>query len=71
MGRNPSKKETEIPVMQRLLINMVDAASLLDLSYQKVTELVKQNVIPSVHIGKEVRIPLKQLEEWIDRECLK
>ena len=52
--------------MQRLMINMVDAASLLDLSYAKVTELVKENEIPNIRIGKEVRIPLKQLKDWIE-----
>jgi excisionase family DNA binding protein len=67
MGRNPSKEETRIPVMQRLMVNMVDTASLLDLSYQQVTKLVKANELPHIRIGNEIRIPLKQLEEWIER----
>ena len=71
MGRNPSKEETRIPVMHRLLVSTEDAASLLDLSYFTTSKLIREGVIPSMKIGKIIRVPLRALEEWIERECLK
>ena len=71
MSRNPRKEEVQMPVMQRLLINTVEAAGLLGLSYSLTNKLIKDGVLPRVKVGNEIRVPLRALEEWIEErtEC--
>ena len=67
----PRKEENKLPMINRLLVSTEDAASLLDLSYFTTSKLIREGVIPSMKIGKIIRVPLRALEEWIERECLK
>lgn len=48
-----------------LLLHVSEAAELLGLSRSKTYELVAAGVIPSVKIGKSVRIPRQELLDWI------
>lgn len=63
----PRKEENKVPMINRLLVSTEDAASLLDLSYYTTSKMIREGVIPSVKIGKVIRVPLRALEEWIER----
>ena len=43
-----------------------ETASLLKLSRAKVYELVREGTIPSLRLGKQIRIEEETLRRWID-----
>lgn len=53
--------------MEPLLISVADAARVLGLSTSTVGSLAAKGTIPSLRIGKRVLMPVKALEEWIER----
>lgn len=48
-----------------LLLRVSEAARLLSVSRGTAYQLVAARAIPTVRIGRSVRIPRKQLEQWI------
>ncbi len=50
---------------ERLLLTVEEAARRLGIGKTLAWELVWQGVLPSVRLGRCVRIPLAALEEWI------
>ena len=50
----------------RLMVRPVEAAAMMGLGRSKVYELIAAGVIPSVRIGKSVRIPMDALRHWIE-----
>lgn len=48
-----------------LLLTVPEAATLLRISKNKAYELVRQRLLPAVHLGKNIRIPRQALERWI------
>ena len=52
---------------ERLLLTVEEAAQRLGIGKTLAWELVWQGVLPSVRLGRCVRIPLVALEEWIAR----
>ena len=63
----PRKESNPLPMMNRLLLNTADVASLLDLSYFTTSKMIREGELPSVKIGTNIRVPLKALEEWIEK----
>ena len=63
----PRKEQNKLPMINRLLVSTEDAASLLDLSYFTTSKLIREGVIPSMRIGRVIRVPMQALEEWIER----
>ena len=63
----PRKEQNKLPMINRLLVSTEDAASLLDLSYFTTSKLIREGVIPSKKIGKVIRVPMRALEEWIEK----
>jgi len=63
----PRKEENRLPMASRLLVSMEEAAGMLSLSYYTTTRMVKAGTLPSVKIGTVIRVPLRGLEEWIER----
>ena len=51
--------------MEERLLRAEEAAGILGLKRSKVYELIAANEIPSMHIGKLVRVPAQALQEWI------
>jgi excisionase family DNA binding protein len=49
----------------RLLLTVPEAAKVLRISTNKAYELVRGRLIPSVHLGRKIRIPRQALERWI------
>lgn len=52
-----------------LLLRVEDAAKLLQIGRNKVYELAAAGEIPSLHVGRQLRIPTEGLREWIRRQA--
>jgi len=44
---------------------VLEIAELLNLSPDRVYEAIRQNLLPSVHIGRQVRIEEQAFSEWV------
>lgn len=53
------------PLTVQLLLTVPEAALLLRISKNKAYELIRQHLIPAVHLGKTIRVPRQALERWI------
>jgi excisionase family DNA binding protein len=53
---------------QPYLLRVPEAAKLLGLKKSKVYDMAKQNLIPAVRFGRYVRIPRKDLEQWVNEQ---
>jgi excisionase family DNA binding protein len=51
--------------VEKILLTIDDACDVLSLKKSKVYALVKEGSIPSVKVGKVIRIPADQLRDWI------
>lgn len=54
--------------MERLFIKPKEAAGALCFGRSKIYELIADGTIPSVRIGKSIRVPIKELLEWVNRQ---
>lgn len=52
-----------------LLLRAEEAAKLLQIGRNKVYELAAAGEIPSLHIGRQLRIPAEGLREWIRQQA--
>ncbi len=50
-----------------LLLDAAEAAKLLSLSRAKVCEMANRNELPSIRVGRALRIPRDPLLAWIDK----
>jgi excisionase family DNA binding protein len=55
---------------ERLLLTVEEAAERLGIGKTLAWELVWDGVLPSVRLGRCVRIPLQALEDWIARSSI-
>jgi len=53
--------------MEKLLLTTVEAGRLLGISRSKVYELMAANEIESIHVGRQRRIPVDALQEYVAR----
>ncbi len=51
--------------MEKLLLRPAEAGDLIGVGRSKVYALLKAHALPTVRIGKNVRIPLAALREWV------
>jgi excisionase family DNA binding protein len=54
---------------ESLLLTVPETARLLRISRNLAYELVRQNILPHVRLGRRVLIPRHGLEQWIVREA--
>lgn len=54
---------------ERLLLTVEEAAERLRIGKTLAWELVWDGLLPSIRLGRCVRIPLRALEEWIAHEA--
>jgi excisionase family DNA binding protein len=54
--------------MERLLLKPTEAAEVIGLGRSKTYALISSGVIPSVRIGKSVRVPVAALRTWIEQQ---
>jgi excisionase family DNA binding protein len=51
---------------ERLLLTVPEAAERLAISRSKLYELLAAGEIPTVHIGRSVRVPAAGLARWVE-----
>lgn len=49
----------------KLCMTTDEAAFMLNISKSKLYQLLRDNAIPSVRVGRKILIPTKELEEWL------
>ena len=52
----------------KLLLSIPEAAERVSLGRTKLYELIVRGEIPTVRIGRSVRIPARALAEWAERQ---
>ncbi|MGB9848869.1 MAG: helix-turn-helix domain-containing protein [Moorellaceae bacterium] len=52
---------------EKLLLTVPEAAALMGCSRAHLYNLINKGEIPTVRLGRAVRIPRKWLEQWVDR----
>ncbi len=58
-----------MPLDSNFLLTVPEAARLLRISRNLAYELVRQNSLPHVRLGRRILIPRRGLENWIEREA--
>jgi len=62
-------KEVKMKYYQkRLLLKPKEAAEVIQVCRSKMYLMLAEGLLPSIRIGKSIRIPLKALEGWVE-EC--
>jgi excisionase family DNA binding protein len=51
------------------LLTVPEAARLLRISRNLAYELIRQNTLPHVRLGRRILVPRRGLENWIEREA--
>lgn len=51
--------------MNDLLLRPIEAARAIKVGRSRIYQLIESGSIPSVRIGRSVRVPVRQLEEWV------
>ena len=54
---------------ERLLITVEEAARRLGIGRSLAWRLVRSGELPSVRLGRLVRVPERNLHVWLDRRC--
>jgi excisionase family DNA binding protein len=52
-----------------LLLRVPEVAATLGIARSLAYEMARDGRLPTVHIGKAVRIPRRRLEEWIEERA--
>jgi excisionase family DNA binding protein len=52
----------------RLLIRVSEAAEMLSVARSKAYLMVNAGELPSVRLGKSVRIPIEALKDWVAKQ---
>lgn len=52
--------------MEKLLLTPPEAAALIGIGRTRVYDLIARGVLPSLRIGRSVRVPVEGLREWIE-----
>lgn len=51
----------------KILLKPSEAAELVSLSRSEVYELIRDGIIPSVRVGKSLRVPVRELKAWAEQ----
>jgi DNA binding domain, excisionase family len=54
--------------MEKLLLRPTEAAEVIGLGRSKMYELLAKGIVPSIRIGKSVRVPVEDLRAWIKKQ---
>lgn len=52
--------------MERILLKPLEAAVLLGIGRTRIYEMLACSEIPSIRIGRSVRVPVSALQRWVD-----
>ena len=56
------------PTTDRLLLHPAEAAHLLAISRSKLYSLCASKELPTIRVGKSIRVPLAALERWVEEQ---
>lgn len=51
--------------MEKLTFTIREAAEVLNIGISKTYELVRQNILPNIKVGKRIIIPKTALDHWL------
>lgn len=51
-----------------LAVRVSEAARLLDIGRSKCYDLIRSGTLPSIRVGKTVRVPLAPLYAWVEQQ---
>ncbi len=51
--------------MEKLLLKPDEAAEMLGIGRSKIYELLANETIPSIRLGRSVRVPVDELRRWL------
>jgi len=54
--------------MEKLLLRATEAAEVIGLGRSKMYDLIAKGVVPSIRIGKSVRVPVEELRHWVKEQ---
>lgn len=54
--------------LERLLLKPQEVAEVIGLGRSKTYELIQQRAIPSIRIGRSVRVHVEALRAWLDEQ---
>ncbi len=50
----------------KLLLKVMEAGEMLGIGRSRMYEMVDTKELPSIRIGKSIRIPVKALNQWVE-----
>lgn len=53
---------------EKLLLTVIDTMDRVSLGRTKIYQLISEGEIPTVRIGRALRIPAKALQEWVEKQ---
>lgn len=57
--------------MEKLVYTVTETAKLLNIGMNKAYELIQQNEIPNVRIGRRILVPKQSLHNWLSSSSYK
>lgn len=57
--------------MEKVTLNVSETAEFLGIGRNKTYRLISNGILPAVKIGRQFRIPIKSLEDWLMNEAEK
>jgi len=54
--------------MDKLMLKVPEVAKILRIGRAKAYDLVREGVIPSIKMGKSIRVPMQGLINWMEQD---
>lgn len=54
--------------MQKLTYTVKEVSEILNIGLSKTYELLRQNIIPNIKVGKRIIIPIEALNRWLNTQ---
>ena len=55
--------------VDRILYRPAEAAEAIGVSRSRIYELINSKTIPSIRVGKTVRVPVDKLQQWVNEQA--
>lgn len=57
--------------MQKATFSVIETAEYIGIGRNKIYQLINEGIIPSVKIGRQFRLPIKSIDQWLETEAQK
>lgn len=57
--------------MEKLVYTVTETAQILNIGMNKAYELIQQQQIPNLRVGRKILIPKQSLEKWLSKSACK